>query len=168
MVTTRNDPESLFDRWYRAPLLMLETALPEGDGGCVVLATCCFLYERYARALLKDNNKEATTEAVIGQLALDFDITTEEAQIFWDVVRNGFLHQGMPKQGGQADSKPPKWRTQHSFDRPIQVTDDPPRGELRTQTWRIRDRVLELYKQRPDLIAYNKKSFPWAEIVDDV
>jgi len=51
------DPVKLFERWYVRPLRELEK-LPEGDGGFVVLATCCFLYERYAKAYLRDSGGE--------------------------------------------------------------------------------------------------------------
>ena len=47
-----------FRSWYYEPLKTLES-MPSGQGGFVAVATACFLYERYAVALLKSQGKKS-------------------------------------------------------------------------------------------------------------
>jgi hypothetical protein len=47
-----------FRLWYREPLDALE-AMPSGQGGFIALATACFLYERYAVAVLNSQEEKA-------------------------------------------------------------------------------------------------------------
>ncbi|TSA50185.1 hypothetical protein D4R47_02630 [archaeon] len=158
------DPRKLFERWYVQPLRELEK-LPDGDGGFVVLATCCFLYERYARAYLRDSGEKASDENVICQLSRDFGVPRDIAEVFWNVIRNGFLHQGMPKaRDNRGRTSLPGWRTHHAFPRPIDLVSGKAPTELQIQPWLFRDRVFELYQARPDLIAYDK-NFLWGAIV---
>lgn len=162
---TESEPKTLFNRWYVVPLKELEK-LPDGDGGFVVLATCCFLYERYAKAYLKSLGHKANHVNLIAQLTRDFGTVQETAEVFWDVIRNGFLHQGMPKYKGRSNQPSRHWQTNGAFKVPVKLVKSPHREELQIQPWLFRDRVLELYEQRPDLIAYNE-SFPWASIWED-
>ncbi len=157
------DPIRLFKRWYVRPLRELEK-LPDGDGGFVVLATCCFLYERYAKAYLRDSGEKASDENVIGQFARDFGVQRNVAEVFWNVIRNGFLHQGMPKaRDDRGRTSLPGWRTHHAFPRPIDLVSGKAPTELQIQPWLFRDRVFEFYQARPDLIAHDK-NFPWGAI----
>lgn len=160
------NPIRLFERWYVRPLRDLEK-LPDGDGGFVVLATCCFLYERYAKAYLQDSGEKASDENLIDQFARDFAIQRNAARAFWDVIRNGFLHQGMPKARARDRTSLPGWRTHHAFLKPIDLISGKAQEELQIQPWLFRDRVFELYQARPDLIAYDK-NFPWGVVVEPV
>jgi len=85
-----------FSALVSVPLVAFEK-LPGGDGGFVVLAVSCFFTMRYATAALKDSGKTADDDAKRRQLASDFSIDVATAKAFWDVIRNGFLHQGMGK-----------------------------------------------------------------------
>lgn len=158
------DSSKLFERWYVRPLRELEQ-LPNGDGGFVVLATCCFLYERYAKAYLLDSGEKASNENVIRQLANDFGIQRDVADAFWNVIRNGLLHFGMPKaQDTRDQTLLLSWRTHGAFPRPIDLVSGETSRELQIQPWLFMDRVLKLYQARPDLIAYDK-NFPWGMVV---
>ena len=105
-----------FDRWYKAPLLHIES-LANGDGAFVALAVSCLLYERYAVAFLKSTNAKANDDAKRAQLAADFAIDADTAQAFWNVIRNGFLHQGMGLQQDNKKTEFPSWSVSHSFPR---------------------------------------------------
>ena len=135
--------------------------LPNGDGGFVVLATCCFLYERYAKAILKSSGQKANTEDLILQLANDFQVDEETADAFWDVIRNGFLHQGMAKQSDRSGSLP-RWQTSSAFQEPVKLVKNK-ETVLHVEPWLFRDKVVELYAQNPSSIKYND-TFPWASI----
>jgi hypothetical protein len=148
-----------FRRWFCTPLRELEK-LPDGDGAFVALAVSCFLYERYATAILKESGTTADDAAKRKQLASDFGVDLRTAEAFWDVIRNGFLHQGMGKQVDRGVVLP-SWSVSESY--PVLVLDAGTPGHLRVQPWRFRDRVLELWKSRHDLIEANS-SFPWATI----
>jgi hypothetical protein len=155
---TSND-EKLFERWYEAPLKKLEEVLPNGDGGFVVLAVSCFLYERYATAVIVERKGKATTEVLIENLAKDFNIENETARVFWDVIRNGFLHGAMPKVMEKGTPIIKGWQASIDFQTPISFKD----GMLKIQPWKFRDHVLQLWKENPNLIS-TSKSFPWAKI----
>lgn len=151
----------LFERWYVRPLTSLEQLL-DGDGGFVVLATCCFLYERYAKACLKTQHKTANRDALVGQFAADFSVDQDTARTFWKLIRDGFLHQGMPMQH-QDGSKLPDWEASQDFTTPVEFDRAEGSPLLKIQPWLFRDKVLALYRARPDLISHNN-SFPWGKI----
>ncbi|MBC8354545.1 MAG: hypothetical protein H8E66_21325 [Planctomycetes bacterium] len=153
-------PNDSFDRWYKAPLQHLES-LPNGDGAFVALAVSCFLYERYCVAYLKSKKAKANDAAKRAQLEADFSVDTDTANAFWDVIRNGFLHQGMGLQKTNKSDPLPTWSVSQSFPR-LQLDKGPP-PKLKIQPWLFRDRVIELWDARPDLIDANT-SFPWATI----
>lgn len=153
------EPKKLFGRWYEAPLKKIEE-LPNGDGGFVALAISCFLYERYATAKIKERGDKATPEACVKLLAEDFAINNRTAKVFWNVIRNGFLHQAMPKMKDKGVEIAKGWQTSSAFQVPITLGKD---DILKVEPWRFRDRVLELWKDHIDLIEKNE-SFPWATI----
>ena len=157
------DPKDFFERWYEAPLKKLEE-LPNGDGGFVVLATACFLYERYVVACIKERGDTATPDAKIDALSKDFNIDDKTANVFWDVIRNGFLHQAMPKMKDKGGETVKGWQTSSAFDTPI--TFDKKNNILKVEPWKFRDRVLHLWKDNIELISKNE-SFPWARIWEE-
>jgi hypothetical protein len=152
-------PIELFRRWYAAPLRHVES-LANGDGAFVALACSCFLYERYATAMIKETGGKADRSAKITQFESDFKIDNDTATHFWDVIRNGFLHQGMGMQLGSGSSFP-EWSVSKDSPRIEFLAGSP--GQLRIQPWLFRDRVIELWESRPDLLDANG-SFPWATI----
>lgn len=129
----------------------------------MVLATCCFLYERYAKAYLLDSGKKASNENVIGQFARDFEVQPDVAEVFWSVVRNGLLHGGMPKTQDRSRTSIPSWRMHGAFQKPINLVSGEAETELQIQPWLFREQIFELYQVRPDLIPYDK-SFAWGAI----
>jgi hypothetical protein len=161
MSQSTGNARELFERWYIVPLRWLE-AIPNGDGAFVAFAISLALYERFARSAIKANGEKADTSAVTALLAQHFEITDDEAKVFWQIMRDGMQHQGMPMQQQRGESILP-WRFSGSFSKPIQFASEGSERVLQVQPWLFRDAVLRLYRERPDLIDVSR-SFPWATI----
>lgn len=162
-MSASNNPTELFERWFVIPLRLLEH-IPSGDGGIVAFASSLYLYERYATSLIDAAGSKADKAAVYGQLVTDFGFSSPtDAELFWDVARNGFLHLGMGLQAGRGGAALPPWLMHGDFKLPVEFRDIQGTRVLCIQPWRFRDKVLGLFRERPDLIAHNK-SFPWASI----
>jgi hypothetical protein len=156
------DPQILFERWFVQPLVKLRE-LPNGDGGFVALATSCFLYERYAVAAIMKLGGKSNKEGKIGQFMIDFEVDKVTSTNFWDVIRNGVLHQGMPKINEKGQSSLPKWIIL-SCNKPVQMGKSNGSDILMVDPWLFTDKVLQLWNDSPSLIDQNK-SFPWANVV---
>jgi len=102
-----------YNLWYVQPLRALE-AMPGGQGGFIALATACFLYERYAIAILRTQDKKADKTGILEKLSSDFKVNNATAKAFWDVIRDGLLHQGMPMQMKHGKLLP-KFAFHHSY-----------------------------------------------------
>jgi hypothetical protein len=159
-----HEAKEYFERWYVKPLKVL-ASIPNGDGGFIVLATCCYLYERYADAVINEAKKKPNDRERITQLTTDFGIDQETAKIFWEVVRNGILHKGMPKQKDRSQKTLPQWRFRHEFPQPIKLIkmNNQP-FELQVQPWLFMNKVINLCEKNLDFLDRND-SFPWAKII---
>jgi len=149
-----------FLQWYVEPLRMLEQ-LPGGQGGFIALATSCFLYERYVVAVLRSQRKKPDTSAKISQLAYDFGVDCFTAMTFWEVMRDGILHQGMPMRYKQSKILP-KWAFHDLY--PVMSVEKID-GELwlKVQPWKFMNKVLDLWDANFTLITQSC-GFPWANI----
>ncbi len=149
-----------FKQWYVEPLYKLYE-MPRGQGGFIALATACFLYERYAIAVLERRKTKTVRSSILQQLANDFDVEYETAEAFWDVVRDGLLHQAMPM-GKKFGKSLPRFVSHHDY--PLMALETI-NGEkwLKVQPWKFMDRVLELWDQNFELLRQSG-SFPWAII----
>jgi hypothetical protein len=156
------EPKILFERWFVQPLARLRE-LPNGDGGFIALATSCFLYERYAVAAIKRSGGKANKEGKIGQFMGDFEVDEGTARQFWDVIRDGILHQGMPKANENDDSSSPNWAFV-SINKPVQMGKNNGSDILLVQPWLFTDKVLQLWNENQTLIDQNK-IFRWANVV---
>jgi hypothetical protein len=153
------DPQILFNRWYRTPLTELEK-IEDGDGGFVVLAVSCLLYEGYVRKLLKKNSYRDTYKSRMERMSADFKTDEYTAKIFNEVIRNGILHYGTPKQKEVNAEILPGWAI-YDENIPFKLSGDP--KTLFVNIWKFRDRVFELYDEHPGLIGYND-DYPWGHI----
>jgi len=156
------DPKILFERWFVQSLTKLRE-LPNGDGGFVALATSCFLYERYAVAAIKKSGGKADKEGKIRQFMSDFEVDEVTARTFWAVIRNGILHQGMPKTNEHGESPLPNWAFL-PINRPVQMGKSNGSDILVVEPWLFTEKVLQLWNENLPLIDQNK-SFPWANVV---
>jgi len=157
------NPEESFNSWFVVPVRWLQ-AVPNNDGSFVALATALFLYERYAAIKLKQRGIKAIEKNIPKQIAIDFDINEHIAEDFWDVMRNGLLHQGMPKQSEQGKRKFPEWIFHHNkVDHPIELHEFQGRALLFVQPWDIVDKIVALWQENSELLSQNE-SFPWAQV----
>jgi hypothetical protein len=155
--------EELFDRWFVSPLGMLQS-IPNGDGGFIALATCCFLYERYAVAIIKKSGRKADKSSLIQRFAKDFGTSEETSEAFWSVIRHGILHQGFPKQSEHGKRNLPGYILHYSFVNPVELADWGVEPALRIQPWRFMNRVIELWQDNIELLEASG-SFPFPRIV---
>ncbi len=159
-----SDPQVRFYNWYVQPLRVL-SEIPNGDGGFIALATSCFLYERYATAVLLATHGRAKTDDKIQQLANDFQIDLATATAFWRMIRDGLLHQGMPIINKQGENTLLGWAFRNEFEKPIQWGKVNGIDALLIQPWLFTQRVVQLWQENLTLIDKNS-SFPWADVAD--
>jgi hypothetical protein len=158
------DPQTSFHKWFVSPLRVL-SEIPNGDGGFVALATSCFLYERYATAVLMETRGRAKTDDKIQQLAIDFQLDLATATAFWQMIRDGLLHQGMPIVDEQRNSKLLSWGFHNDFKKPIQQGKLDGADALLIQPWLFAQRVIQLWQENLTLID-KARCFPWADVID--
>ena len=84
-----------FEGWFVSPIEKLKE-LPEGDGGFLALSAALFLCERYYRAKTNTHEKKKSP-LFMKAAAQDMGLSLIDFNRFWQVYRNGMLHQGMPK-----------------------------------------------------------------------
>ena len=156
------NPNILFERWFVQPLTKLHE-LPNGDGGFVALATSCFLYERYAVATIEKSGGKANKEGKIRQFMSDFEVDEATARAFWDVIRDGILHEGMPITRKHGKGPLPDWAFL-PINRPVRMDKSNGSDILVVEPWLFTEKVLQLWKENLPLIEQNK-SFPWANVV---
>ena len=147
----------LFSIWYIEPLRKLQE-MPEGQAGFVILGTACFLYERYAVANLKNQNKKADKKGLVQQLASDFGIDNATATAFWDVIRNGMLHEGMRLR----NKKYSGWGFRDDYPG-MAISEVNGKPYLFVEPFKFADRVLQLWEENLDLLK-RSHSFPWATV----
>ncbi len=94
--TTPPTPRERFDRWFTAPVEVLERKLGNGDGAFVVMSIGFFLCERYFRSLggQPDSHLDKT---FMNLAATHFNVHPDFFDDFWNIYRNGMQHQGSPK-----------------------------------------------------------------------
>jgi hypothetical protein len=133
-----------FEHWYIVPIRWLQ-AVPNNDGSFIALATALFLYERYAVAKLKQKGVKAIKERIIKQIASDFTVNDKTAEIFWNIMRDGLLHQGMPKQLEQGKKTYPDWIFHHTVNSPpIELRSHNGNILLFVQPWGVVNKVIAL------------------------
>ncbi len=151
-----------FNHWFVVPLQWLK-AVPNNDGSFIALASALFLYERYIIAKLKSSGEKATEPKKIRQIASDFGVEPREARIFWNVMRDGILHQGMPKVYEQG-KKLPEWIFHHEESIfAFELREINGHSLLIVQPWLVVDKIIQLWQENLDLLELNE-SFPWAQV----
>lgn len=156
-----NSKES-FNQWFVVPLQWLK-AVPNNDGSFIALASALFLYERYIIAKLKSAGETATEPKKIQSIANDFGVEPREARIFWNAMRDGILHQGMPKVR-EKDKKLPDWIFHHEkSDFAFELREHNRQSLLIVQPWLVVEKIVQLWQENLDLLEQNQ-SFPWAQV----
>lgn len=145
-----------FEMWFVQPVEKLKE-LPNGAGGFVAFMVGLALYERLISAKLKFKNLSSNEETFKKAMAEDLRLSDKDRSIFWDMLRNGLLHQGMPKIG----------RTgcffHHSFSEYPEFTQINGKPVICIDPWKFTDRVIKEFLVNPSLIN-SSESFPLAYI----
>lgn len=145
-----------FRLWFVEPIEKLKE-LPDGAGGFIAFMVGLALYERLIIAKLKLDNHPTDDAAVQKAMTDDLRLTDLQRRIFWDMLRNGLLHQAMPKIGKtncifhHIFSGYPEFRTLDSS--PV-ICIDP---------WKFTDRVIKEFLSDTSLISASD-SYPLAHI----
>jgi hypothetical protein len=146
-----------FRLWFVEPIEKLKE-LPSGAGGFIAFMVGLALYERLIVAKLKVENNSTAELFVQQAMADDLKLTNQQQRIFWDMLRNGLLHQAMPKAGKtccffhHTFTGYPEFKMQNEA---LIICIDP---------WKFTDRVLGDFISNPSLIIASG-SYPLASIV---
>jgi len=155
--------EESFNHWFVVPVQWLQN-VPNNDGSFIALATALFLYERYIVAVLETKDVKVNPKNRITQISSDFGVDEKTAKIFWDVMRHGILHQGMPKQLEQGRKTFPDWIFHHNeVECPIEIIEINRMKMLSVQPWMVVNKVMTLWRNNLHLLDQNQ-SFPWAQV----
>ncbi len=79
-------------------------------------------------------------------------------------MRDGILHQGMPKASSYGKAVLPTWILYNNFARPMQMGKANGGDALMVQPWLFVETVLQLWRENIALIDEND-SFPWANVI---
>jgi hypothetical protein len=95
-----------FKTWY---VQVLEGLYEKRDAGIAVLMISLPLLERYLRRKHKLGPEERMTDAAMVGLCTMFPAlrAADQARAFWDVYRNGFLHQATVKRSKKGGASLP-------------------------------------------------------------
>jgi len=151
-INGEDDATELFRRWFKNPLEKLKT-IENGDGGFIALAVSCFLLERYVEG--GGNFSKGIVEI--------FKVSTETANKFKEIVRNGLLHQAMPKQINRGKDIGITWKMNGEYKDAIKIETEADGKCLKINPWEFTSKVIEKFMGNQGKIAGNI-SFPWAEI----
>lgn len=142
----------LFNAWFVKPMCAMDI-----DGGFVAFMVALALYERLITAKLKVENLETGEAAIRRKMSEDLGLTDDERRIFWDLFRNGLLHQGMPRMGRTGFIFHPNFTEQpklrYSSEKAVFCIDP----------WKFYKRVVKEFLDDPRLITASD-SFPFASV----
>lgn len=144
----------LFDRWFVSPVKLLHEKLADNDGGFVALAVGIFLYERLHKALKASGMK--VEQSLSAQFANDFGICEKEAELLWDMLRNGLFHEGMLK---QKDRKTPNFPGYDMSAKHPALTYETSPPCFKFDPFKLAFRVFDLWQPHLDLFDLNTQ-FP--------
>jgi hypothetical protein len=142
----------LFDAWFVKPIKSMDV-----NGGFIAFMVALALYERLIVARLKLAEQSSDEESVKEKMAEDLKLDPQQRTIFWDMFRNGLLHQGMPKVGKTGYL----FRSDFSDFPEFKEYDGKPVICIDPQKFAIR--VLNEFTQSPELILASE-SFPLASV----
>jgi hypothetical protein len=149
-------PLEQFEGRYARPIDKL-AELPDGNGAHAALMIALPLYERYLVARLRLDGRPPSDAGKRDEVARDLGLDPAEGSKLWAVLRDGFGHHPMGRDGrarwsvGDAHGEVPEVR---SGTGPDVVCVDP---------WKFARRVLSKYRDDPRLITA-ADGFPLADV----
>jgi hypothetical protein len=149
-------PSERFKGWFVESVAKLRE-LPEGDGAFATMMIVLPLYERYIIANLKLSGSQTGEEEITREIGADLGLDEAQRRIFWEMFRNGFMHQAMVKAGQT------QWAVSDRFGALPEFRLLNGQRCVCVDPWKFADRVLEAFVRDPRLIAASE-SFPLAEV----
>lgn len=151
-------PLKRFEGWFVRSVDKLEE-MPEGDGAFAALMVVMPLYERYIVAKLKMDENETSEKKKEDEISKDLQLDDTQRRIFWNIFRDGFMHQGMGKAGKT------RWCVSHTYgDFPTFQTINGTQCVC-LNPWKFARRVLGKFQEQPELITASN-SFPLADVFE--
>lgn len=148
-----------FTKWYVLAIEKLKE-MPGGNGGFAAFIIGLALYERLIVARLKAKGIKSSPHNRTKEVSSDLGLNDEETGIFWDVFRNGFLHQAMPKPN-QKDKI--SYALHHNFDGIPKFKDYQDQKVVCINPWKFVDTVINSFLEHPELIN-SSLSYPFPVI----
>lgn len=146
----------LFERWFGNSIKQLQE-LPTGDGAFAALMISIPLYERFVIAKLKLDGKPTNETTMQAEIGSDLNLDDGQRRVFWEMFRNGFMHQGMAKDGKT------KWMVSHVFGATPEFKTIDGVQHICFDPWKFSARVLDKFRSDHRLITASE-SFPLASI----
>lgn len=147
---------SRFRLWFVEPIEKLKE-LPDGAGGFIAFMVGLALYERLIVAKLKVDNYPMDDQTIQHAIADDLKLSDTQRRIFWDMLRNGLLHQAMPKVGKTGCI------FHHTFSEYPEFKSLNGASVICIDPWKFTNRVLDEFLSSPILISASE-SYPIALI----
>ena len=144
---TTSEPDAI-QKWFYAPI----EEQPEHRGFTILLLIIP-IYERYLRHVCNHGDQKFYESSLpISQIMADTNVSREQANQFWQIMRNGLCHRGTPKQGNNllayavSDEGPP-----------VSQGND---GVLVINPYAIRPLLLKLFKSNPGFWSNSEYPVP--------
>jgi len=142
----------LFKAWFVKPMSTMDT-----DGGFVAFMVALALYERLIIAKLKLENSDTDKPAIKQKISEDLELSDHDRSVFWNLFRDGLLHQGMPNIGKTGFILHPNFaekpKLKYDGEKPVFCIDP----------WKFYQRVIQEFLSNPCLITASE-SFPLAQV----
>lgn len=149
-------PAERFDGWFVKPIEKLKK-LPGGDGGFAAMMIAIPLYERYIVGKLKLEGRPTGEEEIRNEIAADLRLNDHQRSVFWEIFRNGFMHQAMPKAGKT------EWVVSDKYGELPEFKTYQGCSYVCLDPWKFVNRVLDKFKQDSRLIIASE-GFPLADV----
>ena len=115
------------------------------------------LYERYIVGKLKLEGRPTGLTEVKDAMGADLNLHGRDRSIFWDMFRNGFMHQAMARDGNT------KWMVSDQFGELPEFRNIHGVTCVCFDPWKFTDRVLHAFRADHRLVIASE-SFPLASI----
>lgn len=149
-------PNERFNGWFVRAVDKLRE-LPGGDGAFAAMMIVLPLYERYIIAKLKLSGGQTGEQDITREIGADLGLDEGQWRTFWEMFRNGFMHQGMVKAGQT------QWVVSDRFGAVPEFRTLNGQKCVCIDPWKFADRVLGAFVLDSRLIIASE-SFPLAEV----
>ena len=152
-----DDPKTLFERWFSAPIKLLDKQLERGEGAISGMMVALPLFERFIHIKKsRDATGRSFYEIMADELCLP---SAEVAEEFWTTFRHGFCHTGMPFDKDRGGNPLPGVSFHHQHPKfPAKVTDKDGKEVFKIDPWKFIYHVHDLYVTDPSLLEQHSQA----------